>query len=908
VQVVRIDVSVLDDHRQPIRGLQESDFTVLEDGQTRPIQAFQAVDRARLNDESGSGTPPASSTGVVTNEATEAQRTGVSRLIVILMDRSIPTDRPLFVAKQVAGAAIDAMAPGDLAAIVSTGGGVPQNFTADRVRLHKVLEASDWSKELSWAQKDDPIVKLMGLADPLSSPSCMCGLCVMDTITHIAHDLQNVPRRKLLLFVGSNLIVQAGPRAPSADVGCEKRVRDSRERLFDALSSSGLTVHSIDPQGLASVGPQTRATVVNGIELRDSPDLRKDLTDERRDFMVAQGNLDVLPALTGGRTILNNNEPFRLVPDVLHESDAYYLLAFEPLESKGEVRHTIEVKVARKGAVVHTARLLAPSATPVAAASSASSSSVARALTDLLPDPSVPLKMAVATFAGADRRHAYVGITLDASAFGIGASIPLQIGVVATDERGQAVGGAQQTTTIKVPAAAVGTERRPVEVQTYVTLAPGDYELRAAILNSATQATGSVFTHITVPAFDGAELLLSDVVLGTGANSGSLPKAAPQIPIEPTTARVFTASPPVTAFFRIYRASATDAGPSASIDATVLDAAGAPVRHQSLQSATFTGQHADVRIGLPLQNLAPGAYVLRIDAKQGSAEASRTIAYTVAPTVVAASPKARSPELTAALDAVAAYVDQYEHRLSAITAEEDYAQAVVPTVQVTRPVNASAVTRKTRAYMYSVNPGQLGWVTFRDVFEVDGRPVRDREERLSRLLQTVTPDSLDQARKISAESARYNLIPDSSRLSRTLNVPQAALMYVRGANLSRSDFRLGKRDTIDGISCLAVQFTERSSPRLIGTADGAPAYGTVWIDDQGRVLKTDLRIDSDVARGQPVHAQIVVAYSHIEKLDLWLPTKMDETYMIAATGQMMSGHATYSDFHEYKVTTSEGIK
>src|SRR5512147_2804867 len=46
VQLVRIDVSVLDDKRQPVRGLQASDFTVIEDGQPRPIRAFTAVDHA----------------------------------------------------------------------------------------------------------------------------------------------------------------------------------------------------------------------------------------------------------------------------------------------------------------------------------------------------------------------------------------------------------------------------------------------------------------------------------------------------------------------------------------------------------------------------------------------------------------------------------------------------------------------------------------------------------------------------------------------------------------------------------------------------------------------------------------------------------------------------------------------
>ena len=41
---------------------------------------------------------------------------------------------------------------------------------------------------------------------------------------------------------------------------------------------------------------------------------------------------------------------------------------------------------------------------------------------------------------------------------------------------------------------------------------------------------------------------------------------------------------------------------------------------------------------------------------------------------------------------------------------------------------------------------------------------------------------------------------------------------------------------------------------------------------------------------------------------LWVPTVMDETYELSATRQTLTGHATYSDFREFKVTTSEDIK
>ena len=44
VELVQLDVAVLDDKRQPVRGLTAADFTVLEEGVARPIRAFTAVD------------------------------------------------------------------------------------------------------------------------------------------------------------------------------------------------------------------------------------------------------------------------------------------------------------------------------------------------------------------------------------------------------------------------------------------------------------------------------------------------------------------------------------------------------------------------------------------------------------------------------------------------------------------------------------------------------------------------------------------------------------------------------------------------------------------------------------------------------------------------------------------------
>jgi hypothetical protein len=432
-------------------------------------------------------------------------------------------------------------------------------------------------------------------------------------------------------------------------------------------------------------------------------------------------------------------------------------------------------------------------------------------------------------------------------------------------------------------------------------------------MNAGTQAASSVFTHVTVPSFDAGRLALSDLVLGT-RESTATPEGAPAIPITPTTARVFRADLPAWAFLRVYRGGDTDVE-RVSLDLTVLDAQGKRVKHQSRPSVSFSGRQADVRLALPTRDLPPGAYVLRIDAKQARAEASREIAFSVAPVAPAIAPTVHTPALDAALDTGAAYLERYEARISAIGAEEEYDQVMTPLPDPLaarrNPLGVTTIppiTRKTRANIMTIGLGARGWVAFRDVFEVDGKAVRDREERLSRVLQNVNPDSLEQARQIAAESARYNLNPETVRIDRTINVPMTALLFVRGATQSRSAFRLGKPERVNGVDCVTLQFTERSVPRLIRTADEAPAQGTIWIDmaNGGRIVKTELAVESGGT--QAVRARTTVTYARVDKLDLWVPTVMNETYEVTATHQTVTGRATYSDFREFKVTTSADIK
>ena len=203
VELVQLDVTVLDDRRRPVRGLTVDDFTALENGVRRPIRAFTAVDvpaRTRAQEPVWAKEAAAD---VATNQIAERE----GRLVIILMDRSIPYMGGTVQAQKIAIAAVDQLGPDDVAAVISTSGAyTPQTFTSDRTRLVRAINQRDWSTEsglFPWS------------IDGGGDPRCFCGLCVLETLTNVSEAVRNIPRRrKLLLFIGRGIVINLAPLGP----------------------------------------------------------------------------------------------------------------------------------------------------------------------------------------------------------------------------------------------------------------------------------------------------------------------------------------------------------------------------------------------------------------------------------------------------------------------------------------------------------------------------------------------------------------------------------------------------------------------------------------------------------------------------------------------------------------------
>jgi hypothetical protein len=255
-----------------------------------------------------------------------------------------------------------------------------------------------------------------------------------------------------------------------------------------------------------------------------------------------------------------------------------------------------------------------------------------------------------------------------------------------------------------------------------------------------------------------------------------------------------------------------------------------------------------------------------------------------------------------AVDQAARYLETFTALASGVVLEEKYLQQAQGRVVSARELVSDLAI---------MADAQFGWIEFRDVFEVDGEPIRDRQDRVVELFADPSPDAVAQAQRIVQEGARHNLNPVGVQFARTLNLPMAALMYLRRENQPRSRFQRVSLDSVSGRRVLIVRFEETASPRLIGSVDNAPARGRFWIEQEtGRVLRTQLEINS--RRGTTnIQAVIDVEYGESPEVGLWLPRQMEENYNFTDGMNRplasIFGRALYTNVRKFRVDVEENV-
>ena len=253
------------------------------------------------------------------------------------------------------------------------------------------------------------------------------------------------------------------------------------------------------------------------------------------------------------------------------------------------------------------------------------------------------------------------------------------------------------------------------------------------------------------------------------------------------------------------------------------------------------------------------------------------------------------------------YVMNYEQQFALLISEEHYVQELQrppnPGDNLTRsnpgggmraggPMNIQ--TFKSDFLLVQLGMDGEGWMPFRDTFEIKGKKLRDRDDRLLKLFLESDKQSFEKAARLNEASTKHHL----GNVARTINIPTLGMMLLHPRVNERFEFTDGGEETINGRLVRKALYREAARPTLIKTTRGRDLAltGTIWIDPfSGAVVKTEMN-----AADPAVRCQVTVSFRRDEALEMWVPEKMEEYYKAALAVDDILATATYSNVRRYR--------
>ncbi len=696
ISIVEVSAVVTGDGDAPIADLTAADFEVFEDGQRRPVVSARFL------------APPAS----VPRPAPPAFL-GDARLDVVSTNRDL-ADAPAFVlllddlnvspydsqrAIRAGLGVLETMPADALVSVVNTsgaGGGLVTLARPNQDHLDKV-RAFSGRLVLSGPEMKNPL----GISTTPSSVDAPCGVGSDVLNSPDCADPTRAGRRANALAAVGSLFAKTGSRRKvliwlTTDMGVSPLAPEqNREAQFAGLQrllGGDVTVYAIDPSGNTGsfvarggglgagdrrtggrvrVGPASSNWMGSGgstLELNTDDMVRVPLTQMARE--------------TGGRWIQSADNVDKVAAEIVTQNLSSYVLAYESAASETAGRHTIEVKVRRRGARVSSRRAF--HVTP-----SSSSTEVARSEDDVTARLRDVILSGVPSGTLALRAHVAPQLTGDATARALvtvqvdedttdAASIDVLL--LAADDMG-ATAAVQRLTMSRPPAG------RLWEGSVTLELPRGPYQLRVAAATPDGMKTALLLHAFDMRPPSGALVLGVPTMLSEDETG-----------VRPTLARTFPSGHPLA--FQVEVGGSAVAAGKAVVQARLLDARGSEVRVQPLLvEADGSGASRLRATGLVTTDaVAPGSYTLVVEARADAN--ARPLAHAIPVTLeapVVASAPARPAAPTTLRPMPVAHGPVTRHATPgprAIRAESEWATfwSTLPTRQPAPDIDFSRVT------------------------------------------------------------------------------------------------------------------------------------------------------------------------------------------------------------------------
>jgi len=650
INFVSVDVIVTDKKSgNVVLDMKQDDFEVREDKKPQTIQTF---DRVTIDPLTADAAPPHAITSVDEEEA--AARDPNTRLFILFLDDyHVKRGSDLSVRPPLIDFIQNQLAPQDMVAVMypltpvtaltftrsksslissvnnflgRKGDYTPRNEFEEKYAYYPAQQVEQIRNDITITALEGAAIKLGGMREGRKS------------IIYVSEGFtSNLPMQlndpvAALPHVGNT--AQPGrdpaydPRAEAQKFFNSTDLQSRLKEVFDTCNRNNTSIYAVDPRGLAA----TEYDIDKGVSLQTDHDNLNSTID----------TLYTLANNTDGRAIVNRNDLAAGMKQIIRDASGYYLLGYTSATAPTDGKyHQIEVRVKRpnvevryrKGYFAYTAEEAARAKEPPKAGPPPA---IANALNAIVE----PTKTGHAArfWTGTDRgangqtRLTFVWegiVTGDATR---ASEVPARVMLTAMTGEGRPVfRGRVPDPSMPPPVTDLGAGSTPAPsgqppaappgASVSFNAPPGPLELRVVVENDHGQVVDSTTESVTLPDYSKTEVSFGTPRVYRARTAREMMLLKNNLDAAPIAKRDFSRAERLLIRVDAYAAS----GAKPEVTAKLLNRDGNAMADVPVQAA----EGKPFSIDLPLASLAPGEYVLELDAKAGSGTAQQMVGFKI---------------------------------------------------------------------------------------------------------------------------------------------------------------------------------------------------------------------------------------------------------------------------------------
>jgi len=367
--LVVVDVVVTDSKKNPIHGLQKSDFTLMEDGKLQVIRNFEEHTEVPLS-ATAVVAPPKLPAGLFTNKSAAPANGPVNVLLLDYLNTPVIAQAN---AKKQLIDFLDKAPAGTRIAIfgLTTHLYMLQGFTSDMAALKAAMTSKKGTAQVSdfltdavnggpmgttafadaasqYADATQAMLDDMARVDAqiTSEEQNNRALYTLNAFDQLARYLVGIPGRKNVIWFSSGFPLDVEPNIDEADPNDSVVRNDDAVRKTDnLLTRAQVAMYPVDCRGI-----QTDPTfsVTNTMDSGDNGGAAATASAAFQTQTAQEhGTMEAMAADTGGEAFYNTNGLTQAVTKAVQEGSNYYTLTYSPVNLQWDERfRTIKVKVA----------------------------------------------------------------------------------------------------------------------------------------------------------------------------------------------------------------------------------------------------------------------------------------------------------------------------------------------------------------------------------------------------------------------------------------------------------------------------------------------------------------------------------------------------------------------------------